>query len=457
MTSTDAPPSEVLPVSTPSDRRSGPSRWLLAGSIGILVLGGGFVGWRLIAPRLGGPPMTGMPPGVAVTLESVQTGQVQNSSEFIGRLEAQSAVALQPEVSGRVVQVYVSAGDRVTPGTPILLISPEQSQSGLASAQASVSAAQAAQNTAQSQLRALETRRLELEADLDLEQKEYERAVTLVEEGALSVQDLDLARRDLDVAQAALNSGLEEIAAARSAVAQASASLNQAEAARSGAEQDLQDRTVFAPIAGIVGDLPIKLGDYVAPGTLITSITENASLELDLNIPLGQRSELTLGLPVEILLGGSDEVLSTGSITFISPQADADTQTVLVKARFTNGIGRLQDAQQVQARIIWSQEPGVLVPTSAVTRLGGQTFLYVAEAGESDELPPPESLPPGMPAPEQVARLRPVELGAIQGDRYHVIEGISPGETIVVSGILNLQDGTPILPQTDAAPAEPGS
>jgi multidrug efflux pump subunit AcrA (membrane-fusion protein) len=69
---------------------------------------------------------------------------------------------------------------------------------------------------------------------------------------------------------------------------------------------------------------------------------------------------------------------------------------------------------------------------------------------------PPRTYRQECPAPEQVARLRPVELGAIQGDRYHVIEGINPGETIVVSGILNLQDGTPILPQTDAAPAEPG-
>ena len=400
--------------------------------------------------------MVGMPPGVAVTLEPVQTGQVQDSSEFIGRLEAQSAVALQPEVSGRVVQVYVSAGDRVSPGTPILLISPEQTQANVNAAQASVIAARAARDAAEAQLRSVETLQLELVADLELEQTEYERVVTLVEEGALSDQDLDIARRDLDVARAALDSGIESIAAARSSAAQARATLSQAEATQVSAEQDLQDRTVFAPIAGIVGDMPVKLGDYVAPGTLITSITENASLDLDLNIPLEQRSQLSLGLPVEIM-ADDGTALSTGSITFISPQADVDTQTVLVKARFSNGVGRLQDAQQVNARIIWSQSPGVLVPTSAVTRLGGQTFLYVAEAGAPEELPPPESLPPGMPAPEQVARLRPVELGAIQGDRYHVIEGVSPGETIVVSGILNLQDGTPILPQTDAAPAEPGS
>ena len=53
----------------------------------------------------------------------------------------------------------------------------------------------------------------------------------------------------------------------------------------------------------------------------------------------------------------------------------------------------------------------------------------------------------------QVARLRPVQLGQIQGNQYPVLEGLSTGETIVVSGILNLQDGTPVIPQSDDAGA----
>jgi multidrug efflux pump subunit AcrA (membrane-fusion protein) len=56
-----------------------------------------------------------------------------------------------------------------------------------------------------------------------------------------------------------------------------------------------------------------------------------------------------------------------------------------------------------------------------------------------------------MPAPTQVARLRPVELGEIQNNQYQVLSGLQAGETIVVTGILNLQDGTPILPQSNGA------
>lgn len=417
-------------------------------------MGGGFVLWRLVGPR--GPGGMQMPPGVVVTLEPVQAGAVQNSSTFLGRLEAQTGVVLQPEVSGRVTQIFVAAGDRVAAGQAIALISPERTEAEFNAATANVNAAQAARDAAAASLRSLLSQQSELEAELALEETEFNRTQTLVAEGAQSQRELDLAERDLEVAQATLASARDEIAAARSSLNQSEAALAEALANRAAAQQNLQDRTVTAPIAGVVGDLEVKLGDYVTPNSVITNITENTNLELDLQVPIEQRARLRLGLPVELLSVDGTQAIASGSISFIAPQTSADTQTVLVKARFENAQGTLQDAQQVEARIIWSEETGVLVPTTAITRLGGQTFVYVAEAGSPEELPPPEALPPNMPAPEQVARLRPVELGDIQGNSYEVLSGVEAGETIVVSGILNLQDGTPILPQEESPPAEAG-
>ncbi|NER78587.1 MAG: efflux RND transporter periplasmic adaptor subunit [Leptolyngbya sp. SIO1D8] len=446
MTSPNLSSSESLRPTMASDLRSGAPRWLIAGSLGILLLGGGFVVWRWLGSR-SAPPF-GMPPGVAVTLEPVQVGQVQDSSEFLGDLEAQTGVVLQPEVSGRITQVFVTAGDRVSPGTPIVLISPEQTQAEVNAAQASVTAARSARESAAATLRSLRERQIERDAELALQQAEYERTATLVEQGALSQQDLDFASRDLEVAQAAVTSAQEEIAAAEANLSQSQATLAQAEANQAAAQENLQDRTLVAPIAGIVGDLEIKLGEYVTPSNEVTRIVENATLDLELEVPIEDRDRLSLGLPVELVATNSNDVIASGSITFISPQTDASTQTVLVEAQFDNADGRLQDAQKVDARIIWSEQTGVLVPTSAITRIGGQTFVYVAESGSPEELPPPEAIPPGMSAPDQVARLRLVELGGIQGNSYQVMSGLEPGETIVVAGILNLQDGTPILPES---------
>lgn len=466
--------SKTLQSTALGKRQTGLPRWLIGIGLGAFVVGGGFLVWRLLGAQPG-PPGGGMPPGASVSVEPVQSGRVLDSSEFLGRLEAESGVALQPEVSGRITQIFVAQGDRVNPGQPIIRISPDRTQAeatvaqagvssaqaGVSGAQASVSAARSARDSAAATLRSLEAREAELTAELDLSEKDFERSVMLQAEGAISLQELDIASRDLEAATAALTAAQEDIGAARATaaqaaaalmeaeatLAQANAALNEAIATRAVAEENLQDRTVVAPITGTVSDVEVKLGNYVTPSSVITNIMENATLELDLEVPIEERDRLQLGLLIQLLASDGDEVLASGSITFIAPQTNADTQTVLIKAQFENPQGQLQDSQRVEARIVWDEQTGVLVPTAAVTRLGGQTFVYVVEDGTPEELPPPEAIPPGMTAPEQVARLRPVELGDIQDNQYHVLSGLETTETIVVSGILNLRDGTPILPQ----------
>lgn len=467
MASSQTSSSEPFQTIMAKERPGGVPRWLIAGGIGLLLVGGGFLVWRLMGAR-GRGPMGGMPPGVSVVVEPVQAGTVRETSEFLGSLESESGVTLQPEVSGRIIEVRAVEGQRVERGEPIALISPDRSQAevnaaraSVSSAQANVSVARAAEASSAATLRSLLAREAELVAELDLSQKDFDRSVELEGEGAISTQALDTARRDLEASKALLQSAREEIAASQASLEQAQASFDQAEASLSEAEanqavaqENLQDRTVVAPIAGIVGDVEVKLGNYVTPSTVITNIMENTVLELDIEVPVDERNRLNLGLPVELVAAGEEEAIADGSITFISPQTNADTQTVLVKAQFDNPQQSLQDSQRIEARIVWSEDTGVLVPTSAVTRLGGQTFVFVTEEGTPEELPPPEAIPPDMPAPTQVARLRPVELGAIQDNSYQILSGLERGEEIVVSGILNLRDGTPILPQSEEEAAE---
>ncbi|MGA1475243.1 MAG: efflux RND transporter periplasmic adaptor subunit [Prochlorothrix sp.] len=457
LSSTDSPShqSPTPDFSTPQyatpDRQSRPGAPWLIGGIGVLLLGGGIWAWRLFGAAPEGEPQ--MPAGIAVTLAPVAEGPVQQSSDYLGTLEALTGVVLQPEVSGRVTQVFVTAGDRVSPGQSIILVSPDRTAAELEAVTATVTAAQAAQNAATAALKAAELRKAELEADLALKAADLQRVEYLVNEGAQSQQALDVARRDRDVAQASLAAAIQDIAAAKAQQSQAAAALSQAQANRTAAAQNLQDRTVTAPIAGLVGNLDIKLGDYVSPDTVITTITENSTLTLEIPVPVEQRDRLRLGLPVEVLSMDGMTVMAKAQIRFISPQTNTDTQTVLVKAQLDNSQDRFQDAQQVETRLIWSEETGLLVPTSAIARLGGQTFVYLAEPASPEATDPAAQSPPGNGAPGQVARLRPVTLGAIQGNDYEVLEGVIAGDTIVATGILNLQDGMPILPQAgDAVP-----
>jgi RND family efflux transporter MFP subunit len=461
---TPSPTSQIAESATrlgPSDEavsQSGLPRrqnWWLMATVFLLIAGGGLTLWRLVSGRQGEAGMA-MPSAIPVELQQLQTARLQDASEFVGTLEAQAGVILQPEAAGRVIQIYVASGDRVQAGQPIMELSPERSEAVLSAAQANVSAAQAARDNAAAQVRSLEAQRTRLQADLTLQNKDFDRIQSLVTEGALSQQNLDQVRRDRDSAIASLRAAEQEIQAARASLEQANASYAQAQANVASTRQDLLDKTVTAPIAGVVGDIPVKLGDYVQPGSALTTITQNESLELEIAVPVEQASQMALGMPVELMLFAGNQVVTTGAISFISPQTDPATQTVLAKARFSGTNTRLQDQQRVKVRVIWDERPGVLVPATAITRLGGQPFVYVPgepTTDSADQAQLPAST--GDAAPQQVAQLRPVQLGDMQGNYYQVVEGLRPGDTIITSGLLNLQDGMPIMEQQDEPPQPP--
>jgi RND family efflux transporter MFP subunit len=429
--SNPAAETDSYPRSTPAFPKKG--LWVL---LSLLLVGGGFALWRWLAPPVSSQQAgQQQPPIAAVKLQRLQASTIEDSTSFVGNLEAQKGIDLKPKVEGRVTQVFVASGALVQPNQPVLQLNSGRSQAEFRAALATIGSARAAQNNAQAQVGAAQAERAEAAAEIDLQNTEYKRTATLVSQGVLARQELDRVTRDRSAAQAALNAADQQIQAAKANVAVTQADQAQATATAAASREDLQDTQVVAPIAGIVGDIPIKVGDYVNIGDTLTTITQNQTLEVKLAIPLERRDQLQIGLPVEVRSFQNDQTLATGNISFISPTANANTQSVLATASFRNN-GQLQDSQRISGKVIWQKRTGVLVPTSAVSRLGGETFVFVAE--------PPENKPEGL-----VARQRPVQLGDIQGNGYQVIEGIRPGETIVTSGILNLSDGAPIKAQSE--------
>ena len=155
---------------------------------------------------------------------------------------------------------------------------------------------------------------------------------------------------------------------------------------------------------------------------------------MNIGVPLEQASKLKFGLPIEII-DRQGKAISRGKISFIAPSADRVNQAILVKAVFNNN-DKFIDGSNARARIIWSKTKGIAIPVEAVSRIAGETFVFVATEKEQED---------GTKA--IVAELRPVELGALQGQSYQVISGLKPGERIITSGILNLADGHPVDPQ----------
>lgn len=432
--------------------RMSPQRWIAILSIALLTLGTGF-GWRWLQSSRA-EAQTGQAASksraVPVKLETTETGKVQETSEFVGTLESQSSVVLKPEITGRVSQILVKSGDRVTAGTPLIQLQPEKRQAEYAGALASVNSARASRATSFAQLQESQADRESARAEVDLQNQQYQRTAVLVKEGALPQQNLDQVVRDLRKARAELNAAEKRVRASEASYRESNAGLQQAQANANLANAELQDAQIVAPFDGTIGDIPVKLGQLVSDTDTLTTVTQNQALDLNLQLPQERRPDLRQGLRVEII-DPKGSVVSTGQISFISPQVDTRTRSTLVKATFGNANGRLRDGDYVRARVIWQESPGILIPTSAISRLGGETFVFVAQKSDQpagNGQSPKEKATQGEPA--LVAKQRPVKLGAIQGNQYQVLEGLQPGEQIVVSGLLNLTDGAAIAPQGGA-------
>jgi len=327
------------------------------------------------------------PPSAKVKIEVARVVNVPDRSEYVATLKSRASSAIRPEVEGKITQIFVRPGARVSPGVPLMQIDPAKQQATLKSQQDTLAAKR---------------------ASLDYARQQHERMNGLAASGIASKQDLDQATAALDTAQA-------ELAALEAQVR----------------EQQVQLRyySVAAPTAGVVGDIPVRVGDRVTADTTLTTIDQPGGLEAYVSVPVERGPQLRTGLPVEIV-DGKGEVLAETQISFVSPQVDEATQTVLVKARI-EGEG-LRPAQFIRARLVWGIHDGPVIPVLAVSRISGRHFAFVAEE-EKGAL---------------VARQRELRLGDIVGGDYVVLEGIKPGERVIVSGTQFLMDGAPVTPQT---------
>lgn len=457
-TDAQAPVVEEQPHSPKPPRTRRRWLWLLLSLL--LLLGVGFAVWRVISARNeSANEAAAQPQAVRVRLATVKTDTINQSSEYIANLESRRSVNLQPQIQGRVTDIFVREGENVPAGKLLLQVNREEQQAAVSGAQAAAAAARSQVENVRATLSSLEAQRQSSQSDVELNQKEYARYSSLADQGAVARSVADQYTNRIQTARASLNAIDKQIQAQRAALAGAQEQLRQAQAGTQGQQAQLNYYQITAPFAGTVGDIPVKVGDFVNTSTQLTSITENRPLEVNVAIPTERAAELRQGMQIE-LLDAQGKSVGTSRIFFIAPNAANDTQSVLVKSLYQNSNGQLRADQYVRARVLWNQESGVLVPATAITRLGGETFVFVAQ-----QAPPPQqnkeqsnqaqsNQQQTNQEPQLVARQKPVKLGTIQGNNYQVLSGLKPGERIIISGLLNLRDNSRITPETAANRSE---
>jgi len=182
----------------------------------------------------------------------------------------------------------------------------------------------------------------------------------------------------------------------------------------------------------LAGDIPVRVGDRVKTDTALTTVDKPGSLEAYIYVPIERSTQLRRNLPVQIL-DSDGKVVADSRVSFISPQVDNTTQSVLVKSVIANNRDKMRTSQFIRARVIWDTRNSPVVPVLAVTRIGDQYFAFIAEPQKDGGF---------------VAHQRPLKVGQMVGNDYAVLEGIKPGERVIVSGTQFLVDGTPVVPQS---------
>ena len=327
------------------------------------------------------------PRPLPVKTQTINLAPVPRLDEYVATVKSRRSASIQPQVDGSLTRILVKSGDHVRAGQVLMTIDPLKQQATV------------------DQQRSTEAQK---KATYDYNQQEVERQRGLYQAGVTSKQSYDQAVQAFENSKADWESST---------------------AARVTQQRQLAYYNLTAPFPGVVGDIPVHIGDYVSSQTLLTTVDENAELEAYVYIPTEQAANIRMGLPVQIVTN-SGELIESTKINFVSQQVDNALQGILVKAPIHKSLDTFRNAQLVNARVVWSTSPTPTVPVLAVTRIGGQSFVYVATEADKGS----------------VAKQRAVTLGDTIGNDYAVKDGLKPGDKVIVSGTQFLIDGAPIQP-----------
>ena len=326
-----------------------------------------------------------------VQTATVTLSPVAQSSEYVATIKSRRSATLLPQVSGLLTQILVRSGDRVKAGQRLMEIDPRLQLATVES-----------QRATERQKKAL----------YDYNTVEVERQHKLFEAGVTSRDAYDQERQAYENAKADYESAVQ---------------------LRKTQEEQLAYYTIRAPFDGVVGDIPVHVGDFASPlnspATMLTTVDENKDLEAYIYVPTERAGQVRQGLAVD-LMDTNGKLLEKTAINFLSAQVDSTLQGILVKAPVHSAPEILRNAQMVKARIIWNTAPMAVIPVQAIVRQGGQSFVFVARQQNGGTF----------------AIQIPVTLSDTVGNGYSVSAGLNAGDRVIVSSTQFLVNGMPVMP-----------
>jgi multidrug efflux system membrane fusion protein len=322
------------------------------------------------------------PPPAPVETAVADTEDMPRAFESIGTLTAAHQVTVSPELDGRIEKINFESGQWVKRGDVLLELDDSTQRADLATFQAQ--ARLAAANLARTK---------------DLAAKQYS-----------SKQSVDQLQSELDQARAGI--------------------------AKSQAVID--HMVVKAPFNGMLGIRQVNLGQYLAPGTMVVSLTDLDTLYVDFTLPEQDRAELSIDQPVEFRVDAYPDQVFRGEISAIDPQVDPQMRAVKVRATIANTDHKLQPGMYARIRAILPPQPNVVtIPEPAVDyTVYGESVYRLTEVPDKKD---------SNGKPVYKADQTFVTLGARFSGKVAVLKGVAKGERVVVGGQLKLHNGAEVI------------
>ncbi len=339
---------------------------------------GGYQAYRAyFAPPAEAEAGDGGPPLVSIEVATAERRTLAREVEAVGTTRARRSVEIVPLASGRVVAVNIRPGEQVAAGDVLVELDTDIERADLAEAEAVL----AERRQAVERTRQLEQRNAVAMAQLE----------QIVSQSAAAKAALDRARRRLD------------------------------------------DRSIRAPFAGIVGLTDVDPGARVEEGEVITTIDDLSEVEIEFSLPETLFAEIDAGQPVAASGAAFPDHGFTGRVSAIDTRVDPVSRAFRVRAVIPNPEGALPAGMFMFLTLVLSEDEAVTVPEEAVIAQAADTYLYVVEDG--------------------LAERRAVTTGQRQDGRIAILQGIAEGETVVTRGTQRLRDGSPVKVLNEPATA----
>lgn len=335
-------------------------------TVGALLVAMVAAAWWMLTPQ---QAQRGQRPPTAVNLAPSIERDLVDQVEAVGTSRAAQAVVLLAEVPGRVAEIHFQQGQQVKRGQLLVSLDDRNARATLARS----------------------------EAEFQRAQDDFRRGQQLVERRAISESEVDTFRTALDSARAD----------------------------RDAARANLNDHSIRAPFAGVVGLRQVDGGAYLQTGDAITTLDNLGHIEVDFQVPERYLARLSVGQSVSATNDAFPDTAFQGAITHLDSRVNSNSRSLTARARLNNPGDRMLPGQFLRITVQLAQRAALLVPEQAIITQGAQSYVFTVDA-------------------QQQAVRHPVTLGGRRDGWVEITSGLTGQPDVIVNGHSRLGSGQPV-------------